>query len=159
MPRKGLRPRERRPDPAPDFRYHSVLLSRFINKINFCGKKTTVERVVYRALDHIREKGAADPLAVFDQAVENVRPVLEVRPRRVGGATYQVPMEVAARRGATLAMRWLIRAAREKKGRPLFEGLSEEISSASRKEGTAFKKREDTHRMAESNRAFAHYRW
>ena len=159
MPRRGLRPRERRGFPAADFKYQSQLVSRFINKINFQGKKSTAERVVYDAMSLMGEKSGQEPLTVFTQAIENVRPLLEVKARRVGGATYQVPMEVRPDRSATLAMRWIIDAARDKAGRPMAQRLSEELLSAFKKEGTAFKKREDTHKMAEANRAFAHYRW
>jgi len=159
MPRKGLRPRDRRELPPPDYKCQSVLVSRFINKINFRGRKSAAERVFYRAMDLIRDKSKEEPLGLVTRAVENVRPLLEVRPRRVGGATYQVPMEVRPERSATLAMRWILAAAREKKGKPMAERLADELLLASRKEGIAFKKREDTHKMAEANRAFAHYRW
>ena len=159
MPRKGLRPRDRREAPAPDFKFNSVLLSRFINRLNFQGKKSTAERLVYDALEIVQQKTKEDPIAVFTKAVENVRPILEVKARRVGGANYQVPIEVRPARSSTLAMRWMLSAARDRKGRPMAEQLAEEIVLAYRKEGAAFKKREDTHRMAEANRAFAHYRW
>lgn len=145
--------------PAPDFKYASVLVSRLINKVNFMGKKSASEKVVYGAMDLIQEKTKQEPLNVLTAAIENVRPLLEVRPRRVGGATYQVPGEVRPSRSTTLAMRWILDAARSKKGKAMRDRLAEEILSASRKEGSAFKKREDTHRMAEANRAFAHYRW
>lgn len=159
MPRKGLKPRQRRGLVAPDFKYNSVLVSRFINKINYRGKKYTAQRIVYGSFDLIKEKLKEDPLEVFTKAIENVRPLLEVRPRRVGGATYQVPMEVPSLRSSTIAMRWIINAARERKGMPMAKRLAEEIILAYKKEGTAFKKREDAHRMAEANRVFAHYRW
>ena len=159
MPRKGLRPRDRRELPPPDFRFNSVLVSRFINKLNFQGRKTAAERVFYGAMDIIKAKAQSDELEILNKAIENVRPLLEVKPRRVGGATYQVPNEVRPMRSSTLAMRWLLAAARAKAGRPMADRLAEEIMAASRKEGTAFKKREDTHKMAEANRAFAHYRW
>ena len=159
MPRKGLRPRDRRKLPPPDYKYNSVLVSRFINKVNFCGKRGAAERLFYGAMGLMKEKGKEEALAVLTRAIENVRPLLEVRPRRVGGATYQVPNEVRSERGTTLAMRWMLQAARAKKGKPMSERLAEEILLSSRKEGTAFKKREDTHKMAEANRAFAHYRW
>lgn len=159
MPRKGLRPREKRGLPAPDFKYNSVLLSRFINRINFQGKKLTAEKIVYGALDIVKEKTKEEPLSVFNKAIENVKPLLEVKARRVGGANYQVPVEVPAIRGTSIAMRWIINAAQERTGAPMQERLAEEIILAYKKEGTAFKKREDTHRMAEANRAFAHYRW
>jgi small subunit ribosomal protein S7 len=159
MPRKGLKPRERRAAPPPDFKFNSVLVARFVNRINFQGKKIVGERLVYGAFEIIQEKTKEDPLAVFTKAIENVRPLLEVKARRVGGANYQVPIEVRPARSATLAMRWILGAARDRKGRPMAEQLAEEILLAWKKEGTAFKKREDTHRMAEANRAFAHYRW
>ncbi len=159
MPRKGLRPRDRREAPPPEFKYNSVLLARMINRMNFQGKKLVGERIVYTALDIIQEKTKEDPLMVFTKAIETVRPLLEVKARRVGGANYQVPIEVRPARSATLAMRWILGAARDRKGRPMAEHLAEEILLAYKKEGAAFKKREDTHRMAEANRAFAHYRW
>ena len=159
MPRKGLRPRDRREAPPPDFKYNSVLVSRFVNRMNFQGKKTVGERIVYDALKIVNEKTKEDALAVFTKAIENVRPILEVKARRVGGANYQVPIEVRPTRSTTLAMRWILGAARDRKGRPMAEHLAEEILLAYKKEGAAFKKREDTHRMAEANRAFAHYRW
>ncbi|OGR59453.1 MAG: 30S ribosomal protein S7 [Elusimicrobia bacterium GWA2_69_24] len=160
MPRKGLRPRERRAAPPPDHKHQSVLVSRFINKLNYQGKKLAAERVFYGAMETLKEKLASeDPANVFNAAVENVRPLLEVRARRVGGATYQVPREVRPIRSYTVAMRWLIDAARARSGRPMAERLAEEFIAAFKKEGAAFKKREDTHKMAEANRAFAHYRW
>jgi len=157
--RKEIKPRERRGIPQPDMRFNSILVARFINKLDFSGKKSTAEKVFYGAFNVIKEKTKSDPLAVFNQAIENIRPLLEVRPRRVGGATYQVPMEVPEIRSATLAMCWLINLARARKGSPMKERLAQEIIEASRKEGAAMKKREDTHKMAESNKAFAHYRW
>ncbi len=158
MPRKGLRPRDRRDFPPADHKFQSVLISRFINKLNYQGRKLATEYVFYGAMDVLKEKGQ-DPLDVFNKAIENVRPLLEVRPRRVGGATYQVPSEVRTVRSYTVAMRWVIDAARARTGRPMAERLAEEFMAAAKKEGTAFKKREDTHKMAEANRAFAHYRW
>ncbi|MEK7656507.1 MAG: 30S ribosomal protein S7 [Elusimicrobiota bacterium] len=158
MPRKGLRPRDRRDFPPADYRYSSVLVSRFINKLNYRGRKMASEFVFYGAMDVLQGKGN-DALDTFNKAVENVRPLLEVRPRRVGGATYQVPSEVRPTRSYTVAMRWIIDAARSRAGRPMAERLAEEFLAAAKKEGTAFKKREDTHKMAEANRAFAHYRW
>ncbi len=159
MPRKGLRPRDRRELPPPDFRYNSVLVSRFINKINFQGKKLAAESILYGAMDIIKIKAKEDALVVLTKAIENVRPMVEVKARRVGGANYQVPIEVKASRGSSLAMRWILNAARDRKGAPMHEHLAEELLLAFKKEGTAFKKREDAHRMAEANRAFAHYRW
>jgi small subunit ribosomal protein S7 len=159
MPRKGLRPRDRRPIPPADYKFNSVLVSRLINKIDHQGKKSVAERVMYDALDIVAERTKENALDVFTRAIENIRPLLEVKARRVGGATYQVPIEVAANRSSTLAMRWMLDAARSKSGKPLAERLAEEILAANKKEGSAFKKREDTHKMAEANRAFAHYRW
>ena len=159
MPRKELKPRERRGMPDPDFKFGSVLASRFIGRINFQGKKVTAEKVFYGALDLIQKKMNEDALAVFTRAIENARPLLEVRPRRVGGATYQVPQEVRPERGATIAFKWILTTARAKSGKPMKERLAEEIMLASKKEGAVMKKREDTHKMAEANQAFAHYRW
>ena len=159
MPRKGLRPRDRRELPSGDFKFNSVLVSRFVNKLNFQGKKSKAQGVVYGAMEYLHEKTKEDAVTVLNKAIENVRPLLEVRPRRVGGATYQVPNEVRPMRSSTLAMRWIIDAARARTGKPMAEKLGEELLLAARKEGSAFKKREDTHKMAEANRAFAHYRW
>ena len=159
MPRKGLKPRERRPDPAADLRYNSVMLSRLVSKVMRSGKRSTAQSVVYGAMDIIKEKSKSDPLKIFDGAVENVRPLLEVKPRRVGGATYQVPVEVRPSRGNALSLRWILQAAWAKTGRSTAALLAEELLSASKREGAAYKKREDTHKMAEANRTFAHYRW
>jgi small subunit ribosomal protein S7 len=159
MPRKGLRPRDRRPAPAADYKFKSVLVSRLINKLDHTGKKSTAERVMYDALDIVAERTKENALDVFTRAIENIRPLLEVKARRVGGATYQVPIEVSPNRSSTLAMRWMLDAARAKSGKALAERIAEEILAANKKEGIAFKKREDTHKMAEANRAFAHYRW
>ena len=159
MPRKGLRPRDRRPQPAPDYKYNSVLVARFINKLNFQGKTSTAERILDDALDIIAQKTKENAMDVFNKCIENVRPLVEVKARRVGGANYQVPTEVKPLRSTSLAMRWLIDAAQSRKGRPMAEKLAEEIILGSKKEGTAFKKREDVHRMAEANRAFAHFKW
>ena len=159
MPRKGLRPRDRRPAPPADYKFKSVLISRLINKLDHQGKKSVAERVMYDALDIVAERTKENALDVFTRAIENIRPLLEVKARRVGGATYQVPIEVSANRSSTLAMRWMLDAARAKSGKALAERLAEEILAANKKEGIAFKKREDTHKMAEANRAFAHYRW
>jgi small subunit ribosomal protein S7 len=159
MPRKGLRPRDRRPAPAADYKFKSVLISRLINKLDHQGKKSVAERVMYDALDIVAERTKENALDVFTRAIENIRPLLEVKARRVGGATYQVPIEVSPNRSSTLAMRWMLDAARAKSGKALAERIAEEILAANKKEGIAFKKREDTHKMAEANRAFAHYRW
>ncbi|MCL2799743.1 MAG: 30S ribosomal protein S7 [Endomicrobia bacterium] len=159
MPRKALKPKEKRGLPDGDSKFGSVLIARFINKLNFEGKKSTAEAVIYESFDIIKEKTGEDPISVFNRAIENIRPLLEVRPRRVGGATYQVPMEVPAVRSTTLAIDWLIEIARSKTGKPMSEKLAQELIDGSKKEGAAMKKREDTHKMAEANKAFAHYRW
>jgi small subunit ribosomal protein S7 len=159
MPRKALKPREKRGLPNPDSKFGSVLIARFISKLNFEGKKSLAESILYDSFDIIKEKTGEDPVAVFNRAVENIRPLLEVRPRRVGGATYQVPMEVPMVRSTTLAINWLIDLSRAKTGKPMSERLAQEIIDGSKKEGAAMKKREDTHKMAEANKAFAHYRW
>ena len=159
MPRKALKPRERRGLPDPHFKYGSVLVARFVNRLNFAGKKSLSERIIEKSFERIKEKTKEEPLAVFNRAMENAKPLVEVKPRRVGGATYQVPVQVRPERGTALAMRWIIQYAREKSGKPFSQRLAEEILAASRKEGSAIKKREDTHRMADANKAFAHYRW
>ncbi|RME66948.1 MAG: 30S ribosomal protein S7 [Nitrospirae bacterium] len=156
MPRRRVaKKREILPDP----KYHSTLVSKFINVIMMDGKKSLAEKITYGAFDIIKEKTGEDPLKVFKTAVDNVRPLIEVRPRRVGGATYQVPIEVRPERSLALAFRWLRDAARARSERTMKERLAAELLDAYNKTGTAIKKREDTHRMAEANRAFAHYRW
>lgn len=159
MPRKALKPKEKRSLPEPDSKFGSIVVARFISKLNFEGKKSIAESIMYDSFDIIKEKLSEDPIVVFNRAIENIRPLLEVRPRRVGGATYQVPMEVPPVRSITLAINWLIGSARNKTGKPMCERLAQEIIDSSKKEGTAMKKREDTHKMAEANKAFAHYRW
>jgi len=144
---------------SPDSVYNSRVLSKFINKIMKAGEKSKAEAICYGCFDIIEKREKKNPLEVFLQALENVKPVVEVRSRRVGGATYQVPVEVRPERREALAIRWILYFARQRKGKPMKEKLAEEIIMAFRKEGLAFKKREDTHRMAEANRAFAHYRW
>ena len=154
--------RRRRAEPRvipPDPRYKSVELSSFINRVMQRGKKTVAQRIVYQALEQAAQETRREPLEVFGQAVRNVMPTLEVKPRRVGGATYQVPIEVGGRRRTTLAIRWILTAARARTGRPMRERLAQELVEASRGQGTAVKRRDDTHRMAEANRAFVHYRW
>jgi len=146
-------------DVAPDAKYNSKVVASFINMIMKKGKKSLSERIVYRSFDIVNEKLKRDPLEVFQKAVENVRPLLEVKSRRVGGATYQVPVDVNSRRGTTLALRWMRNYARAKSGRPMEQKLADEIIDAYKRQGAAIKKREDTHRMAEANKAFAHYRW
>ena len=145
---------------APEAKYNSELLSRFINAVMWDGKKSVARTVVYAALDEIKKRDpAADPLVVFETAITNVSPTVEVRSRRVGGANYQVPREVRAERRRSLALRWIIGAARAGKGKPMAVKLANELIAASKNEGTAIKKKEDVHRMAESNRAFAHLAW
>ncbi len=142
-----------------DPRYGSVELSQFINKVMLNGKKTVAQRIVYGALEKMEQDARRPGLDVFAQAVQNASPVLQVKPRRVGGATYQVPTEVRAERRIALSMRWIIAAARATTGRPMADRLANELLEASRGQGTAVKRKEDLHRMAEANRAFAHYRW
>ena len=144
---------------TPDPKYGNVELARFINRVMLSGKKTTAQRIVYSALGRVESEARRPALEVFEQAIRNTMPMLQVKARRVGGATYQVPVEVRPERRLTLAMRWLIVAARAKSGRPMSERLAAELMEASRGQGTAVKRREDLHRMAEANRAFAHYRW
>jgi len=156
MPRKGRVERRQIP---PDPKYNDVLLQKFINCVMRKGKKSLAEKIVYGALDIIRDRTKDDPLKVFKQAVENVKPVLETRPRRVGGATYQVPIEVRPERRISLAIRWIIQYAKERNERTMKERLAAELLDAFHNRGGAIKKREDTHRMAEANKAFAHYRW
>ena len=143
----------------PDPKYNSKLISRFISVIFKDGKKSTADRVFYGALDIIKEKTGNDPLKVFKTAMENVKPLLEVKPRRVGGATYQVPMEVKPNRRAALAIRWIVSYSRQRKEKTMQERLAGELLDAYNNTGSSIKKKEDTHRMAEANRAFAHYRW
>ncbi len=143
----------------PDARYQSVTLSRLINKVMMDGKKSTAERIVYGALDRMEEQGSKSPLTDTEQAIRNITPQLKVKSRRVGGATYQVPVEVSPNVGLSLALRWLVDSARSRTGKSMAEKLAGELSDASRGQGVTVKKRDDTHRMAEANRAFAHYRW
>ena len=153
--------RRRRPERravAPDPIYRNVELSRFINCVMQRGKKTTAQRIIYNAFDIIREQSNREPLEVFQQAMRNATPAVEVRPKRVGGATYQVPTELRPSRSEALAIRWLIRGARSRKGVPMRRGLADELMDASRGEGSAVRRKEELHRMAEANRAFVHYR-
>ncbi|HZA22625.1 MAG TPA: 30S ribosomal protein S7 [Dehalococcoidia bacterium] len=153
--------RRRRAEPrviSPDPRYHSVVLARFINRVMFKGKKSTAQHAVYNAMEIIREELRRDPMEVFDQAIKNATPLVEVRPRRIGGATYQVPTDLRANRSEALAMRWIIRGARGRKGISIRRGLATELTEAARGEGSAVRRREELHRMAEANRAFVHYR-
>jgi small subunit ribosomal protein S7 len=143
----------------PDPRYNDLLIAKFINIVMECGKKSTAERIVYDALDIVKEKTAKEPLEVFRAALDNVRPLLETKSRRVGGATYQVPVSVSEDRGFSLALRWIRSFSRDRKGKPMHEKLAQEIIDGFNKTGPSIKKREDMHKMAEANRAFAHYRW
>ena len=143
----------------PDVKYSNVAIAKFINYVMRKGKKSTAQKVVYQAFDTIEKKYQQDPLVVFDWAMKNASPQMEVRPRRIGGATYQVPREVRPGRKMALTYRWIIAAARSKKGKPMHEKLAEELLAASKNEGAAIKKRMDMHRMAEANKAFAHFAW
>ena len=143
----------------PDAKFGDIVLSKFMNTLMERGKKSVAERVVYGALDEIQTKLKADPIPAFHEALENVKPAVEVRSRRVGGATYQVPVEVRTVRRQALGIRWIITAARERNEKTMTERLSAELLDASNNRGNAVKKREDVHRMAEANRAFSHYRW
>ena len=143
----------------PDPNYKSTTLSKFVNFMMFDGKKTTAEKIIYTAFEQIKNKTKEDPIKVFNDAVNNIRPNLEVRSRRVGGATYQVPVEVKTSRSQTLALRWLLDASRKRKNKNMSDRLFNELMDAYQKKGNAIKKREETHRMAESNKAFAHFRW
>ena len=156
MPRKGPAPRrELMPDPI----YRSVLVTQVVNKVLVRGKRSLAERIAYDALDVVRDKTGSEPIATLKRAVENVKPQLEVKSRRVGGATYQVPVEVRPRRANTLAIRWLVGFARQRREKTMAERLANEVLDAANGVGTAVKRREDMHKMAESNKAFAHYRW
>ena len=146
-------------DIIPDAKFGDVVVAKFMNTIMYEGKKSVAEAIVYGALDSVEAKAKSDPLAVFKQALENVAPSVEVRSRRVGGATYQVPVEVRTDRRQALAIRWIITAARDRNDKTMVDRLYAELLDASNNRGAAVKKREDTHRMAEANRAFAHYRW
>ncbi|MDR0500710.1 MAG: 30S ribosomal protein S7 [Coriobacteriales bacterium] len=156
MPRRAAA--ERR-EITPDAVYNNRLVTQLTNKILLDGKKSVAEGIVYGAFNIIEEKSGQDPLGVFKKAMENVRPVLEVKPKRVGGATYQVPMEVNSRRATTLAIRWMVDFSRKRKEKTMKERLAAEILDASNGVGTSIKKREDIFKMAEANRAFSHYRW
>ncbi|MBZ4688690.1 MAG: small subunit ribosomal protein [Clostridia bacterium] len=156
MPRRGNVPkREVTPDPV----YNSTVIAKLINQIMQDGKKSVAQQIVYDAFEIIREKTGRDPMEVFDEAMKNIMPVLEVKARRVGGANYQVPVEVRPERRQTLAIRWLVNFSKAKKGMPMKQRLAVEIMDAANNTGTTVKKKEDTHKMAEANKAFAHYRW
>ena len=156
MPRKGPAPRR---DLVPDPVYKSVLVTQLVNKILSRGKRTLAERIVYDALDVVKEKTGSEPIATLKRAVENTKPALETRSRRVGGATYQVPVEVRPRRSTTLSIRWLVGYSRQRREKTMAMRLANELLDASNGIGSAVKRREDLHKMAESNKAFAHYRW
>ena len=156
MPRKGPAPRrELMPDPV----YRSVLVTQVVNKVLSRGKRTLAEGIVYDALDIVKDKSGGDALTVLKRVMENVKPQLQVKSRRVGGATYQVPVEVKARRATTLSIRWLVGYSRQRREKTMAERLAAELLDASNGIGTAVKRRDDMHKMAESNKAFAHYRW
>jgi small subunit ribosomal protein S7 len=156
MPRRYRPPRRK---VEPDLRYDSELVARFTNKLMRDGKKSLAARIMYEAMDILEERTKRPALEAFEEALRNVSPVLEVKPRRVGGSTYQIPVEVAPHRQISLAIRWILAAARQRPGHSMAEKLAAELVDAVNRTGTAIKKREDTHRMAEANRAFAHYRW
>ena len=143
----------------PDPKFHSEVISKFINSIMYDGKRSTAEKILYDALDKIKSKNNEDPLKIFNTAISNVKPNIECRSRRVGGATYQVPVEVKSKRAQALALRWIMDATRKRKNKTMAEKLSFELLDAYQKKGSAIKKKEDTHKMAESNKAFAHFRW
>jgi small subunit ribosomal protein S7 len=153
---RRTKPEER--EVIPDVRFHSVVVSSFINRIMRCGKKSVATSAVYDAFDIMADKTGKNPMDVFEQALKNVGPVMEVRPRRVGGATYQVPMEVPSSRRMTLAMRWIIDSSKKRAGKSFAEKLSGELLEAYNNQGNSVRKREETHKMAEANRAFSHYR-
>jgi small subunit ribosomal protein S7 len=156
VPRKGPPPRR---DLMPDPIYRSVLVTQFVNKVLQRGKRSVAERTVYEALEVVRDKTGGEPIAALKRAMENVKPQLEVKSRRVGGATYQVPVEVRPRRATTLAIRWLVGYARQRREKTMAERLANELLDASNTTGSSVKRRDDVHKMAESNKAFAHYRW
>ena len=153
------RARATKRDVPPDAKYHNVTVARLINKVMKCGQKSKAEKIIYDALELIEQQEQKAPITVLEQAVRNATPLLEVKPRRVGGATYQVPVEVQPDRGFSLAIRWLIKSTRARAGKSMVEKLAAELSDASKGQGVTIKKREDTHKMAEANRAFAHYKW
>ena len=155
-------PRRYRPEPRevkPELRYNSELLARLITLVMKDGKRSTARRVIYGAMDIIEDRAGGSPLDAVEQAIRNASPMIEVKPRRVGGSTYQVPVEVAPARRTSLALRWLLDAARGRPGKSFSQKLADELMDAARNTGNAIKKREDVHRMAEANKAFAHYRW
>mgnify|MGYP001221930272 FL=1 len=145
--------------PIVDPRYKSVIIPKLINSIMYDGKKTVAEKIIYDAIDKIKSKSKEEPITIFNEAINNIRPTVEVKSRRVGGATYQVPVEVKSKRAQALAIRWLIDASRKRKDKHMSDKIFNEIYDAYQNKGSAIKKKEDTHRMAESNKAFAHFRW
>jgi len=156
MPRRTRPPKR---ETQPDVKYNNVTLAKFINKMMRDGKKSLAEGIVYDALDLIEKRTRREPVEVFEQALKNATPILEVKPRRVGGATYQVPVEIRGDRRLSLAMRWLVDTARKRSGKSMAEKLAAELMDAANSTGATIKKKEDTHKMAEANKAFAHYRW
>ena len=156
MPRRG---KILKREPAPDVKYSSVIVSKLVNKLMERGKKSTAKNILYGALEIIEQQENKPPVSVLELALKNASPLLMVKARRVGGATYQVPVEVEPERGAAIAIRWILQAARARGGKSMAERLAAELIEASKEQGTTIKKREDTHKMAEANRAFAHYRW
>ena len=156
MPRRAQAVKKKIP---PDAKYQSVIVAKLINRIMKCGKKSTAERIVYGALQVVEQQESQPPVNILEQAVKNATPLLEVKSRRIGGATYQVPIEVRPERGLSLAMRWLVTAARTRTGKSMVEKLAAELDGASKGQGATIKRREDIHRMAEANRAFAHFKW
>jgi small subunit ribosomal protein S7 len=156
MPRRAdIKPRQLQRDPV----HGSVLVTQLINKVMLHGQKSTAERIVYQALDTVKEKSGRAPLEVLEQAIKSVTPVLEVRSRRVGGANYQIPVDVPARRARTLAIRWMVTYARQRREKSMSDRLANEIMDALSQQGGAYKKKDDVYRMAQANKAFAHYRW
>ncbi len=155
MSRKEVKQREISPDP----KFRSVAIAKFMNRLMLCGKKSVAERIIYAALDVLSDKTKEPHVEAFEKALGNVKPTLEVRSRRVGGATYQIPVEVQFHRGQMLAMHWILQAARKRSGKAMEVSLAEELLDAYNARGAAIKKKEDTHKMAASNRAFSHYRW
>lgn len=156
MPRRGTVKKKKL---KPDHFYSSTLISQFVNTVMLYGKKSLAEKIVYGSMERIKQNTKNDPLKTYEKAVGNVRPVLETKSRRVGGATYQVPIEVPGNRSTSLAVRWIIRYAKERPGKSMVDKLAAEITDAASNRGGSIKKKEDTHKMAEANRAFAHYRW
>jgi len=156
MPRRA---KVKKREIPPDAKYHSTIVARLINKVMMRGKKSTAESIVYDALRIMEQEVSKEPVSILEQAVKNATPLLEVKPRRVGGATYQVPVEVRQDRALSLALRWLVGSARDRAGKSMAEKLAAELSDAAQRQGATIKRRENVHKMAEANRAFAHYRW